>query len=174
MKQLQVPLRLMNLYPPLVGAGIRIKEVSAGYDRVVVEMKLTWWNANFARTHFGGSLYMMIDPFYALMLKHQLGDGYVVWDREATIHFRAPGRSKARAVFELPPAAVAEYRAELERHGKLDVVLPIEIHDSAGALIAEATKVIYARRTDKPQDPNTASRKGRSVASGCWRGDGRS
>lgn len=76
----------MNLYPPLLGAGIRIKEVSAAYDRVVVEMKLTWWNANFARTHFGGSLYMMIDPFYVLMLKHQLGDGYVVWDREATIH----------------------------------------------------------------------------------------
>lgn len=64
MKQLEVPLRLMNLYPPLVGAGIRIKEVSPAHDRVVVEMKLTWWNANFARTHFGGSLYMMIDPFY--------------------------------------------------------------------------------------------------------------
>jgi hypothetical protein len=164
MKQLQVPLRMMNLYPPLVGAGIRIKQVSAGYDRVVVEMKLTWWNANFARTHFGGSLYMMIDPFYVLMLKHQLGHGHVVWDREATIHFHAPGRSKVHAVFELAPAAVAEYRAELERHGRVDVVLPIEIHDSAGTLIAEATKVIYARRTDKPPDLNPATHESATSA----------
>jgi acyl-coenzyme A thioesterase PaaI-like protein len=148
MKQFEVPLGLMNFYPPLVGAGIRIKAVSPAHDRVVVEMKLTWWNANFARTHFGGSLYMMIDPFYALMLKHQLGPGYVVWDREATIHFRAPGRSKVRAVFELPPDMVAEYRAELNRHGRLDVVLPIEIHDANDALIAEASKVIYMRHVD--------------------------
>jgi hypothetical protein len=166
MKQLQVPLRLMNLYPPLLGAGIRIKKVSSAYDRVVVEMKLTWWNANFARAHFGGSLYMMIDPFYVLMLKHQLGDGYVVWDREATIQFRAPGRSKVRAVFELTPAAVADYRAELETHGKLDVELPIEIHDRAGTLIAEATKVIYARRADSQQGPKASSNRAAASASG--------
>ncbi len=72
-KQFQVPLRMMNFYPPLLGARIRVKDVSPARDRLVVEMKLTWWNANFARTHFGGSLYMMIDPFYALMLKQQLG-----------------------------------------------------------------------------------------------------
>jgi len=148
MKQFQVPLRLMNLYPPLVGAGIRVKEVSPVYDRVVVEMKLTWWNANFARTHFGGSLYMMIDPFYVLMLKHQLGPGYVVWDREAIIQFRAPGRSKVRAVFELAPETVARYRAELDARDRLDVTLPIEIHDSTATLIAEASKVVYARRRD--------------------------
>jgi hypothetical protein len=158
MKQLQVPLRLMSLYPPLIGAGIRVKEVSGTYDRVMVEMKLTWWNANCARTHFGGSLYMMIDPFYALMLKHQLGPGYVVWDREATIHFRAPGRSKVRAVFELSSATVAGYRAELAKQGRLDVVLPIEIH-SSGTLLAEASKVIYARRIDKQQDSDTGPRE---------------
>jgi hypothetical protein len=148
MKQLQIPLRLMNLYPPLLGAGIRVKEVSPAHDRVVVEMKLTWWNANFARTHFGGSLYMMIDPFYVLMLKHQLGPGFVVWDREATIQFRAPGRSKVRAVFALTQDTVAGYRAELDAHGRLDVTLPIEIHDSSGTLIAEASKAIYVRRGD--------------------------
>lgn len=148
MKQLQIPLRLMNLYPPLIGAGIRVKEVSSAYDRVMVEMKLTWWNANFARTHFGGSLYMMIDPFYVLMLKRQLGSGYVVWDREATIHFRAPGRANVRAIFELSPTAVTGYRTELAKHGRLDVVLPIEIRDTSGTLIAEASKAIYMRRVD--------------------------
>jgi len=154
MRQFRVPLRMMNFYPPLLGAGIRVKDVSPAHDRLVVEMKLTWWNANFARTHFGGSLYMMIDPFYALMLKHQLGPGYTVWDREATIHFRTPGRSKVRAVFELSTETVAGYRAELDTHGRLDVTLPIKIHDTSGTLVAEASKVIYARRTEHPStDP---------------------
>jgi hypothetical protein len=102
---------------------------------------------------------MMIDPFYTLMLKHQLGPDYVVWDREATIHFRAPGRSKVRAVFELSPATVAGYRAKLAKHGRLDVVLPVEIHDNTGTLIAEASKVIYARRIDKQQDSGFGSRE---------------
>ncbi len=73
-----------------------------------------------------------------------------MWDREATIHFRAPGRSKVRAVFELSPETVAGYRAELDTHGRLDVTLPIKIHDTSGTLVAEASKVIYARRTEHP------------------------
>jgi hypothetical protein len=138
----------MNLYPPLIGARIRVREVASGCERVVVEMKLTWWNANFARTHFGGSLYMMIDPFYALMIMQQLGPGYVVWDREATIHFRAPGRSRVRAVFDLPRETVDGYRRHLADHDRLDLVLPVEIRDADGTLVlvAEALKSIYVRR----------------------------
>jgi hypothetical protein len=100
-KQLRIPIRMMNLYPPFVGAGIRVREVSADCERVVVEMKLTLVERE-RRTHFGGSRYIMIDPFYALMLMPQLGRGYIVRDREATIRFLAPGRSRVRAVFALP------------------------------------------------------------------------
>jgi acyl-coenzyme A thioesterase PaaI-like protein len=147
MKQLRVPIRLMTFYPPLIGAGIRVREVSPQTDRVVVEMKLTWWNANFARSHFGGSLSMMIDPFYALMIMHQLGPGYVVWDRQATIHFDAPGRSRVRAIFELPPDVIDGYRRRLDVDDRLDVVLPAEIRDESGALVAHASKTIHIRRT---------------------------
>lgn len=150
-KQLRVPLWLMNFYPPLIGAGIRVKQVSRANDRVVVEMKLTWWNANFSRTHFGGSLYMMLDPFYVLMLTHQLGPEYVVWDREATIHYRAPGRSKVKAILELPPSTVAEYRAKIDTHGHADLTLTTEIRDNAGTLVADATKVIHARKREDHQ-----------------------
>jgi hypothetical protein len=109
-------------------------------------MNLTWWNANFVRTHFGGSLYMMVDPFYALMMMRQLGPGYIVWDREATIHFRAPGRSRVRAVFELPRETVDGYRRHLADHDRLDLVLPVRIHDEHGTLVAEASKSIYVKR----------------------------
>jgi hypothetical protein len=79
------------------------------------------------------------------MIMHQLGPGYIVWDREATIQFRAPGRSRVRAVFELSRETVEGYRRHLEDDDRLELVLPIAILDEDGALVAEASKSIYVR-----------------------------
>ncbi|RMD74179.1 MAG: DUF4442 domain-containing protein, partial [Bacteroidetes bacterium] len=91
----------LNLYPPFLGAGIRVRTISADYRRAVVEMPLRWYNRNYVGTHFGGSLYSMTDPLYMLMLMNVLGPDYIVWDQAATIVFRRPGRSTVRAEFEL-------------------------------------------------------------------------
>jgi hypothetical protein len=31
-------------------------------------MNLRWYNTNYVGTHFGGSLYSMVDPIYMLLL----------------------------------------------------------------------------------------------------------
>ncbi len=84
--------RLLNVYPPFLGAGIYIKRIAMDYREVDVEMKLRWYNRNYVSTHFGGSLYAMTDPFYMLMLINILGEGYAVWDKAAHIDFVSPGR----------------------------------------------------------------------------------
>ena len=63
----------MNLWPPFLGAGIRVKQIAPDYKEVVVSMKLRWYNRNYVGTHFGGSLAAMTDPFYMLMLINTLG-----------------------------------------------------------------------------------------------------
>ena len=69
-------LRWINIWPPLLGAGIRVRWRS---NRAVdVEMKLRSWNRNYVGTHYGGSLYSMTDPFYMLMLMENLGRDYIV------------------------------------------------------------------------------------------------
>jgi len=55
--------RIMNIWPPYLGAGIRVKEISPDFRKVVVELRQKWFNKNYVGTHFGGSLYAMIDPF---------------------------------------------------------------------------------------------------------------
>ncbi len=45
-----------------------------------------------AGTHFGGSLYAMTDPFFALMLQANLGGEYLVWDKAGSIDYIAPAR----------------------------------------------------------------------------------
>jgi len=67
------PRWLLNLWPPFLGAGIRIKRLQADWREMDVEMKLHRWNSNYVGTHYGGSLYSMADPFLMVMLIENLG-----------------------------------------------------------------------------------------------------
>src|SRR6516162_1297601 len=90
---------MINWWPPMMGAGIRVTRWDADWRAVDVEMKLRWWNRNFVGTQYGGSLYSMTDPFYMVMLIHNLGPGYVVWDKSASMVFGGGGGGRVRGVF---------------------------------------------------------------------------
>ena len=64
---------LLNFYPPYLGAGVKVRYISSDFREVRVSMGLKWYNRNYVRTQFGGSLYSMTDPFYMLMLMENLG-----------------------------------------------------------------------------------------------------
>src|SRR4051794_2522980 len=63
---------LVNLWPPFLGAGIRVKRLQPDWKHIDVEMKLHFWNTSYVGTHYGGSLYSMTDPFFMLMLIENL------------------------------------------------------------------------------------------------------
>lgn len=92
---------LLNIYPPYIGAGIRIRKVAPDFREIVVQMRLRWYNRNYFNTHFGGSLYAMVDPFYCPMLVQVLGKDYIVWDQAATIEFKNPGGARCRRYLRL-------------------------------------------------------------------------
>ena len=73
----------MNLYPPYLGAGVRVRQISADFRQVQVKMGLGWYNRNYVGTQFGGSLYSMTDPFFMLMIMENLGRDFIVWDKAA-------------------------------------------------------------------------------------------
>ena len=73
-----------------------MKHIAADMKAVDIEMKLRFWNANYAGTHFGGSLFAMTDPFYMLMVMANLGRTCIVWDKAANIRYRKPGRGVSR------------------------------------------------------------------------------
>ena len=135
----------MNLWPPFRGAGIRVRRIAPDWSEVLVELRYGLLNRNLVGTHYGGSLFSMTDPFYALMLMHRLGAEYLVWDQSACIDFVAPGRGTVSARFTLDEEKVTQIRA-LARSG--DKVLPefaVEVRDAAGELVARVKKVLYVR-----------------------------
>lgn len=139
-------LRLLRIYPPLCGAGIRIRRLSDDLRSIDVELKLRWWNANYVGTHYGGSLYSMTDPFYMVMLIENLGPGYVVWDKAASIRFRKPGKGTVRAEFRLTQEQIDGLRRRLETEEKIEPSFAVDVRDERGEVVASVEKIIYIRR----------------------------
>jgi hypothetical protein len=138
-------LRAINIWPPILGAGIRVKW-SPDHRGVDVAMKLRFWNRNYVGTHYGGSLYSMTDPFYMLMLMENLGPGYIVWDKAASIRFRKPGKGIVTAEFRLTDQQLADIRSQLAMQEKYEPTFLVEVRDEAGDVVAEVQKVIHIRR----------------------------
>jgi len=142
-------LRRFNLYPPFLGAGIRVRRISEDFLSIDVEMPLRFWNRNYVGTHFGGSLYAMCDPFFMIILMNNLGPGYIVWDKAATIRFKKPGKGLMKASFHIPVERIAEIRAQADSQGKTEPSFTVSVTDVEGNVIAEVDKLLYVRKKEE-------------------------
>jgi hypothetical protein len=139
---------MFNLWPPLLGAGIRITRIQADWREVDVEMKLRRWNTNYVGTHYGGSLYSMTDPFYMVMFIEILGRDYIVWDKSASIRFRRPGRGTVFAKFRITEEQIVEIREALKTQEKIDREFGVDVKSADGEVIAEVKKLLQFRKKD--------------------------
>ena len=137
---------LLNIWPPFLGAGIRVRRIAPDWKAIDVEMKLRWWNRNYIGTHYGGSLYSMADPFFMLMLIENLGKDYIVWDKAASIRFRKPGRGTISASFRLSDEQLNEIRQALNSEEKIERLLTVELKDQSGSIVAEVEKLLHVRK----------------------------
>lgn len=135
----------MNLWPPFVGAGIHVMHIAEDYRSIRVRLRLGLFNRNYFGTHFGGSLFAMTDPFYALMLLHNLPKGYVVWDKASQIHYKTPGRGYVYANFKLDEAMIAEVLAATADGRKYEPTWSVDVVDAAGKVVATVDKTLYVR-----------------------------
>ncbi len=138
--------RILNIYGPYLGAGVKVRYLTKDFREAKVEMKLRWFNRNYVGTHFGGSLFSMIDPFYMLLLMNNLGRDYIVWDANAEIDFIKPGRGIVSAHFLVTDAMLAEIRDKTADGEKFLPTYEVHIIDAAGELVARARKTLYIRR----------------------------
>jgi acyl-coenzyme A thioesterase PaaI-like protein len=140
---------LLNLWPPFIGAGIHIEYVDPCYRQARVRMRQHIANTNLFGTHFGGSLFAMTDPFYAILILHNLDKDYVVWDKASSIHFKLPARGTVHASFAIDEALIEHIR-EMTRDGdKYEPTYSVDIVDKRGEVVATVEKTLYIRR--KPQ-----------------------
>lgn len=141
--------RLLNCWPPFWGAGIRVDEVSEDFGHIRVSLANRWYNRNYMRVQYGGSLFSMTDPFYALMLIKRLGKNYIVWDKHGAIDYIRPGKTRVYVDFVLTDEQVEGIRRDVKAKGKVLPVFTATIYDEKKEVVAVATRTLYVREVSK-------------------------
>jgi acyl-coenzyme A thioesterase PaaI-like protein len=137
---------LFNWWPPFRGMGVKVREIAPDFRRVTVELRMRLLNRNFVGTHFGGAMFAMADPFYMIMMMHNLGREYVVWDKAGAVRFLKPGRGTLTARFEVTQAMVDEAIAKTAEGAKFEPTYAVELKDGEGAVVATVEKTLYIRK----------------------------
>ena len=137
---------VINLYPPYLGAGVRIKYISEDWRELHTSMSLRWYNRNAVGTHFGGSLYSMVDPHLMLLLFQLLGKGYWIWDKSAEIEFIKASNKKVTSTIKVSSNDLEEIKRHTENGEKYLHEFMIEIRDEDNELVAKVRKILYVRR----------------------------
>jgi len=136
----------MNLWPPFLFTGIHVTAIAPDWSHARVELRMRPWNRNYVRTHFGGSLFAMSDPFWMLLLMQRLGRDYYVWDQSGSIDFLKPGRGTVSTEFRITPDVLAEVRQATAGGAKHLHWFENDIRDAAGEVVARVRKQVYVRR----------------------------
>ena len=136
----------LNLWPPFLFSGIHVTRISDDYRHARVELRTRPWNQNYVRTHFGGSLFAMTDPFWMLLTLNAIGNDYYVWDQAGSIEFVKPGRGTVHAQFDLDEAALQELRDAAAGGQKVLRWFDNDIIDRDGEVVARVRKQLYVRR----------------------------
>jgi hypothetical protein len=103
------------------------------------------FNRNYVGTHFGGSLYAMTDPFFMIMLLHNLGSEYFLWDKSGSIEYVAPGKGTVSAEFRLTAERIEEIKAQAASGEKIFPEFEVDVTDESGAVVARVKKTLYVR-----------------------------
>lgn len=142
---LRVFVKLMSIWPPYFGAGIWISYVSKDLRKISVTLRSLPWNLSYRKTHFGGSLYAMTDPFYMIMLQHELGKKFNVWDKSSEVLYIRPATGKIKATFKLSEQRVREIKARLSLEGKVIENFTVDVM-SEETLVCRVTKSIHINK----------------------------
>ena len=137
-----------KIYPPYLGAGVKVEEISDDHKYMRVSLKLRFYNRNYVGTQFGGSIYSMTDPHYMFLLIKNLGPNYIVWDKAAKIEFIKPGKTHLTAEFRLTDDIINNVKQKTDQGDKYIFALPVTIYDKSGETIAKIDKTLYVRKKD--------------------------
>mgnify|MGYP002130568545 CR=1 FL=1 len=138
--------RAMNLWPPFLGAGIKVESIAKDFRQARVLLKLSLFNRNIVGVHFGGSLFAMTDPFFMMMVSQNLGKDYIIWDQAAKIEFLKPGKGKVHADFAITQDELDEIVQAAEPGNKVLRDFVVDIKDHEGDVVARVTKTLYIRK----------------------------
>lgn len=139
-----------NFYPVYRRTGARITYIDDSWKELRIALPLRVWTRNYYGTISGISMFGAVDPMYMVMLIKLLGPEYMVWDKEAAIYFKKPGKTKLTARFLVDDIELNLIRKTLESESSLTRSYQIDLVDQAGTVCATVNKVIHIKKKTMP------------------------
>ena len=135
----------INLWAPFLFSGIKIEEISENFRSIKVSLRQRFYNRNYFGTHFGGSLFAMVDPFFMLMVIRNLSEHYYVWDKQGQIEFVKPGIGTVSSHLLLNDEDIVTIVAQTKSGHKYEPIFKSDIINEQGEVIARYEKQLYIR-----------------------------
>ena len=132
-----------NLHPAFRGTGGRVEHVAHDLSHIRIRLPLTWRTKNVVGSLYGGSLFAVTDGVHPMMLMAALGDGFIVWDKAASIRYKKPGYSTLYADFLLDAGEVAKIKKSLLQNPELDRTYLVELKDEHGTVHTVVERTVY-------------------------------
>ena len=132
-----------NLHPAFRGTGGRVVHVASDLRHIRVRLPLSWKTKNIVGSLYGGSLFAITDGAHPMMLMAALGEGYIVWDKAASIRYRKPGYSTLYADFRLSGEELGEIRRALAICPELERTFLVELKDDQGVVHTVVERTVY-------------------------------
>ena len=132
-----------NLHPAFRGTGGRVEHVAHDLSHIRIRLPLSWRTKNVVGSLYGGSLFAVTDGVHPMMLMAALGDGFIVWDKAASIRYKKPGYSTLYADFLLDTGEVAKIKKSLLQNPELDRTYLVELKDEHGTVHTVVERTVY-------------------------------
>jgi len=136
----------MSLWAPNLWSGIRVRRIAGDWTSATVQLHVNLITRNYVKTAFGGAMSAMTDPYFFMLVMHQLGRDYVVWDTRGEIEFVKPGRGVLTAHFAVSREKAQELRERAEGGAKVLEWFETEIVDAGGDVVARVRREVYVRQ----------------------------
>lgn len=135
----------MSLWFPNFFSGIRVRRFAPDWTSATVELHVNVFTRNYVKTAFGGSLSAMTDPYFFMLIMHQLGRDYVVWDTKGEIELLKPGRGVLTAEFSVSREVAQQLRERARGGAKVLEWFETEVRDRDGDVVARVRREVYVR-----------------------------
>jgi uncharacterized protein (TIGR00369 family) len=131
---------------PVAGfLGLAVEAVEPGHARL--RMPFGPRIKNHLDIAYAGAIFALAEITGGVaMLSAFEQDGCTVLARRMEIDYVRPSRSDLLCDVALPDTVIAESRVAVQAEGKADVVLPIEVQDERGRVVARVSAFYYLRQ----------------------------
>lgn len=136
---------LFNYVPMFWSTGAKVTYLADDFKEMRLRLPLSWRTRNYVGTIFGGSMFSATDVLYFLLVRKNLGEDYIVWDKASCIRFKKPGTGTLYTRAVISDEEIELIKTELLNTDKIDRVYYLDFIDEAGDICASVEKTIHIR-----------------------------